>query len=77
MKVPGFGSPGCTCGLVGMTVEHVLLRYELRCDERRKTIGEIAKQDLKSVLNDRSGAMAAARFVHLTRLPAPFRDVKV
>ena len=39
-------------------------------------IGEIIRRDLKSILNARSGAMAAARFVRLSPLIAPQRAVK-
>jgi len=76
MKVPGVESPDCVCGHGNMTVSHVLLDCILWLEERKVMVEAVGKSDLKSLLNSRTGALAAARFVHRTKLLAQFREVR-
>lgn len=75
MKVPGIAGPECMCGQGDMTVHHVLLDCVLWQDERRELMGISGAKTLGHLLNSRSGAFAAARFIHRTKLLAQFREV--
>ena len=71
-RVPTIFSPRCACDSAAMTVHHILLDCPIWTEPRRELLGTFHSKDLRKLLNDRKGAIAAIKFVLHTDLLAQF-----
>ena len=74
-RVPTVSSPRCACDTAAMTVHHVLLDCPTWAEPRKELLGVFRTKDLRILLNDRKGALAAIKFILHTDILAQFRRI--
>jgi len=72
-RVSEFDDPRCDCNKGRQTVDHVLLRYRIYNNIRRKVFGRRGQIDLRAILNKLKLVIKAIRFIEQMRLLRQFQ----